>query len=164
MGARGSDWITSHELAVAGGQNAAVGEREFTGRPDCRDNHKFAIREVHPGGSRGVGFELQSVATAERETLRFAYIERIELRIFEPVQRITGIDHRASLHKPVDSTYVAPLAPPHIAIENNDMIGGIEASVLLLRSWEGDLPERCNSFFRLGQAPPPPPVSSDPGL
>ena len=75
------DRVTPNELTIAGRQNATICERDIAVRPDLRDRDKFAVRKLRSCGSRGVGFELQSIAAAESEPMRSANIERIELRI-----------------------------------------------------------------------------------
>ncbi len=70
------------------------------------------------------------------------------------MQGITGVDHCTSFYKAIDSADVAPLAATHPAIENHDMIDGIEAPVPFLRRGEINLPERCDTFFRLGEELP----------
>ncbi len=65
--------------------------------------------------------------------LRPADIERIELRVLKPMHGIAGIDHRASFHETANSAYVTALAAADPAIQNHDMIGGIETRILFLR-------------------------------
>ncbi len=61
----GSNSVASHESAVASWQNAPVHELDLSVCSDLRNGDKFAVGELHPRGSRSIGLELQSVATAK---------------------------------------------------------------------------------------------------